>query len=90
MSHVRRVAGATCHTIASKSTSAPSLGNHLRQNQLAKRWGIAQQTLANWRWQKKGPPHLRIGGRILYRLEDIEQFEAEHLRGNTEAAKQPF
>jgi hypothetical protein len=30
-----------------------------------------------------GPPYIKIGGRILYRLSDIETYEAEHLREGT-------
>jgi hypothetical protein len=60
---------------------------HLRQIDLARRWAVSEQTLANWRWRKKGPPHLKIGGRILYRLADVEQYEAQHLQVNGEARR---
>lgn len=33
---------------------------------------ISVKTLANWRSQRKGPPFRRIGGRVLYPLEDLE------------------
>lgn len=26
------------------------------------------------------PPYLKIGGRVVYRLQDIEEYEAERLR----------
>jgi hypothetical protein len=53
---------------------------HLNQVQLARRWSLSHRTLERWRWQKIGPPYLRVGGRVLYRLEDIEAFETEQLR----------
>jgi hypothetical protein len=28
-------------------------------------------TLRQWRWQKKGPPFMRIGKRVLYRRSDL-------------------
>lgn len=52
---------------------------HLNQVQLARRWSLSPRTLERWRWLKLGPPHLKIGGRVVYRLEDVEQYEASHL-----------
>jgi hypothetical protein len=60
----------------------PAPAKHLRQRQLAKRWDSSEQTLANWRWQRIGPP-LKIGGGILYGIEDIEQYGIPNLKVNT-------
>jgi hypothetical protein len=54
---------------------------HLNQLQLAQRWSLSPRTLAQWRWLGKGPPYLKVGWRVLYRLEDIERYEAEQLHG---------
>ncbi|MBL6082377.1 helix-turn-helix domain-containing protein [Belnapia sp. T18] len=54
---------------------------HLTQVELARRWRASHRTLERYRYEKKGPPYLKIGGRVLYRLEDIEVFEAEQLHG---------
>lgn len=35
------------------------------------------------RWQGRGPQYLKIGGRVVYRLSDIEAFEAASLHANT-------
>jgi hypothetical protein len=56
---------------------------HLDQKALAKRWPISERTLEQWRWQGKGPPYLKIGGRVLYRLCDVEAFESASLHANT-------
>ncbi|QLH40811.1 MAG: helix-turn-helix domain-containing protein [Defluviicoccus sp.] len=53
---------------------------HLNQKQLAERWGISPKTLERWRWLGQGPKFLKLGGRIVYRLEDIEAFEEQQLR----------
>ncbi|BDG74054.1 helix-turn-helix transcriptional regulator [Roseomonas fluvialis] len=53
----------------------------LTQSELAKRWRISGRTLEKWRQTQAGPRHLKIGGRVVYRLEDIEAFEVEQLRG---------
>ena len=54
---------------------------HLNQIELSRRWDISPRTLERWRWLGAGPQYLKIGGRVVYRLEDIEAFEAEMLRG---------
>lgn len=56
---------------------------HLNKHQLAERWCLAPRTIDRWRWEGNGPQHLKIGGRILYRLEDIEAYEVQHLRQET-------
>ncbi len=56
---------------------------HLNQVQLADRWNISPRTLERWRWIGEGLTYLKIGGRVVYRLEDVERYEAEHLRGET-------
>jgi hypothetical protein len=32
------------------------------------------QTLANWRFQRKGPAYCRVGRRIIYRMDDLEAY----------------
>ena len=49
---------------------------HLTQDELAKRWRISPRTLERWRWLRLGPQYLKIGGRVVYVLEDVESFEA--------------
>lgn len=49
---------------------------HLTQNELAQRWRISPRTLERWRWLQEGPQFLKIGGRVVYRLEDVEAYEA--------------
>ena len=56
---------------------------HLNQIELAERWNISKRTLERWRWIGEGPAYLKIGGRVVYRLEDIERYEAENLRAST-------
>lgn len=56
---------------------------HLQQRQLADRWGISEATLERWRSDGIGPVFLKLQGRVLYRLEDIEAYEAACLRKST-------
>jgi predicted site-specific integrase-resolvase len=52
----------------------------LTQKELARRWVISHRTLERWRWTGEGPDYLKLGGRVIYRLEDIMTFEAAALR----------
>lgn len=53
---------------------------HLHQADLARRWNVSPRTLERWRWLGQGPRFLKIGGRVAYRLADIEAFEAAQIR----------
>lgn len=46
------------------------------QYELSKRWKISPRTLERWRWLGTGPRYHKIGGRVVYKLSDIEAFEA--------------
>jgi hypothetical protein len=56
---------------------------HLNQRELAERWNVSQRTLERWRWVGDGPQFLKLGGRVVYRVEDVERYEAEQLRSHT-------
>ena len=56
---------------------------HLNQIELSRRWSISPRTLERWRWLGQGPRYLKIGGRVVYRLDDIEAYEAQQLRTST-------
>jgi hypothetical protein len=54
---------------------------------LAERWNIKESTLANWRWNGHTPTYLKLGNRVLYKIEDIERFELSKQRHSTSSAK---
>ena len=56
---------------------------HLNQVELATRWKISPRTLERWRWTGDGPAFIKIGGRVVYRLEDVETYERTQLRAST-------
>jgi transposase-like protein len=47
--------------------------------ELAARWSMHPNTLANWRHQKRGPKYVKIGrmrkSPVYYRLKDILEYE---------------
>jgi predicted site-specific integrase-resolvase len=42
---------------------------------------IDKKTLANWRWRGRGPLAMKLGGRILYRIEDVVAWEKRNVVG---------
>ena len=50
-------------------------GTHLNQVELAARLKISPRTLERWRWKGEGPTFLKIGGRVVYRVDDVEAYE---------------
>jgi hypothetical protein len=54
------------------SESAP----FLTSKEVALRWRMSPQTLANWRaCRGKGPPHIKISNKVLYPIEGIHAYE---------------
>ena len=70
-------------TLTERNVGGPA--RHLNQVELSRRWSISPRTLENWRWRNEGPVYLKIGGRVAYRLDDVEAFEAQqvHVPGLT-------
>lgn len=58
--------------------------SHLSTRKLAERWNISPRTLDRWRWAGEGPRFLKLGGRVVYRLADIEVFETASLHTRTD------
>ncbi|MEO9468747.1 helix-turn-helix domain-containing protein [Parasphingorhabdus sp.] len=53
------------------------LPTFFNQAELAERWRISQKTLERWRYEGKKPSFVKIHGRVLYRSDDILEFEKE-------------
>ena len=56
---------------------------HLNQVELSRRWSLSPRTLERWRWAGEGPLFMKIGGRVVYRLEDIEAYETGRRKAST-------
>lgn len=57
----------------------PEVTVHLTPADLATRWSVSIGHLANLRSMEAGPIYLKLGGRIRYRLVDVEAFERQTL-----------
>jgi hypothetical protein len=62
---------------------------HLNQIELSRRWKVSPRTLERWRWLGQGPRFMKLGGRVAYRLEDVEAYEIEQLRQITPRTRKP-
>lgn len=60
---------------------------YLNQIELAARWRISPRTLERWRWCGDGPRFVKIGGRVIYPLADVEAYEAAQTRTCTGPAE---
>lgn len=56
---------------------------HLNQIDLADRWNISHRTLERWRFTGEGPRFVKLGGRVVYRLEDVQEYEREQICEST-------
>ena len=56
---------------------------YLTPTELVERWdgAIGKGTLANWRAQGRGPGYVKIGGRVLYPVEAVAEYEQQNRRG---------
>jgi predicted site-specific integrase-resolvase len=49
----------------------------------AERLGVEPETLRNWRWQGSGPPFVKMGRSVRYRLTDLADWLDERTRTST-------
>lgn len=59
--------------------------SRINQKQLANYWGISERTLERWRGIGYGPVFIKIGGRVIYRQEDVLEYENTHLNTSTQS-----
>lgn len=65
---------------ATPAAAAPPAVKHLTQFDLANRWRLSHRTLERWRYDGQGPTYLKLGGAVVYRLEDVEAYEGAQQR----------
>ena len=53
---------------------------HFNQRDLARRWQMSERTLERQRYLRQGPPYIKVGAHVLYRIEDILSYEAAQIR----------
>ena len=53
------------------------ISNTIEVDELAERWGVSKKTIDNRRYRGQGPNYFKIGGKILYDLEDVQRMEQD-------------
>ena len=56
---------------------------HLSTNELVERLRVSRSTLERWRTNGVGPPFIKVGSRVIYRIGDVEDWEQAHARRST-------
>lgn len=49
----------------------------MKPEDVARRYGIEVNTLYQWKYRGEGPKAIKLGGRLRYRSEDVEQWLEE-------------
>ena len=54
--------------------------------ELSERWRglVSLQTLANWRSQGRGPCYIKVGRKVLYPLDAVEEFEQKNFKASND------
>jgi len=56
------------------SSSTNSIAELLTPHEAAQRLKVSEKTLNNWRCLCRGPMYVKMGGIVLYRLSDLNDF----------------
>ena len=67
----------------SRGTTRDPRTDTLDTRQTSDRFGLAPGTLANWRLAGKGPPYLKIGRTVRYRVSDLIDWMEANTRSST-------
>ena len=46
----------------------------MNESQAAKKLGVSVHTLRSWRFSSKGPSYLKLGKRVVYLRQDLDDF----------------
>ncbi len=63
----------------------PAGKKYLRSKEAGKYLGLSHKTLDKWRVSGRGPQFHKIGGKIRYVLDDLEEFAAKSVYPHTSA-----
>lgn len=66
-------------SIRAQAVPAEPARELLTEKMLADRWVCSVARLQRWRTVGEGPPYLKIVGKVLYRLKDIDAYEEASL-----------
>lgn len=59
------------------------MSKYLTPKQAANELQLSDLTLRKWRWEGKGPQFIKAGRKVIYRLQDIEEWVTNQIRRST-------
>jgi hypothetical protein len=69
--------------LTSRFSFPPDVEVFLTEDDLTNRWPVSKKTLQRWRTLGAGVPHIKLGRRVAYRLQDVVDFECSSARIST-------
>lgn len=51
----------------------------MTEKELSEHWGVKRNTLQKWRSAGTGPIYMKIGGKVIYPLEAIKEYEKSRM-----------
>ncbi len=63
---------------ANGGDQSPLAGAYVTPDVLAEQLGISMRTLYRWHAERRGPPRVKLGNMILYRVTAVHEWLAEH------------
>jgi len=60
----------------------PLLAGYLTAQQLADELGVDIRTIWRWRWARKAPPAYKLGGRLMFKKSEVEDWVAQQREGH--------
>lgn len=55
----------------------------INEVELAERWNLSPKTLQRWRSEGRGPRFMKMSKRVVYRMDEVLDFESRALRAAT-------
>lgn len=67
-------------TLTRVVVAGPGDGEYLSRKEVARKFGVTDRTIDNWR-KKFGLPHYRLGGRVRFKPSDMDAWMKTFRRG---------
>lgn len=74
---INQVVGAVFKALEVSATKEPVIQRYLQTQQAIQYCDVSKQTLQRW-VEERGLPQAKIGGVILYDIQDLDEFIAKH------------
>lgn len=73
--------------VTEAASAAPVLDDWMSRDDLSQELGVSTDTLCRWETQRRGPPCIRIGKRVMYRRASVRDWLVKQEERKTGAAR---